>query len=228
MKDGGALLRLAFQIAPFGADQLSGPGGEGGEGDPVLLVRLLHAGGLEVLQDHLGEGLLGAVFGTAFPHGVDQSVVLIHAEHAVRTEALHGEGAGHADFLLVVVGLVVEIFKLSLGGDGGVDLLLPGNAGLPPVGVQLPGRSRPLGIGLARNLPLLPGLFECCVQRLAQRRQLRLPLVPDDIDLRVVGDGLERDVRHALIDKTVADVSMHRLRTRRGAGDFGFLELATA
>ena len=61
-----------------------------------------------------------------------------------------------------------------------------------------------------------------------KRLQLRLPLVPDDIDLRVVGDGFERDVRHALIDEAVADVPVHGLRTRRGAGDFGFLDLAFA
>ena len=67
--------------------------------------------------------------------GVDQLVVLIHAEHAVGAEAFDGEGPGHADFLLVLVGLVVEVFKLGLGGDGGVDLLLPGDARLPPVGV---------------------------------------------------------------------------------------------
>ncbi len=53
-------------------------------------------------------------------------------------------------------------------------------------------------------------------------------LLPDDVDLGVVGDGLQRDVRHALVDEAVADVAVHRLRTRRGAGDFGFLELAVA
>ena len=71
-------------------------------------------------------------------------------------------------------------------------------------------------------------LLERSVQLLAQRLQLRLPLLPDDIDLGVVGDGLERDVRHALVDEAVADVAVHGLRTRRGAGDFGFLELAFA
>ena len=57
---------VAFHVAAFGADQIAGPGREGGEGDPVLLVRLLHAGGLEVFQDHLGEGLLRSVFGAVF------------------------------------------------------------------------------------------------------------------------------------------------------------------
>ena len=66
-EDGGALSpSLAFQVAAFGADQIAGPGGERGEGDLVLLVRLLHAGGLEVLQDHLGEGLLRPVVGAVF------------------------------------------------------------------------------------------------------------------------------------------------------------------
>ena len=159
---------------------------------------------------------------------VDQFVVLIHAQHAVRAEALDGERTGHADLLLVLVGLVVEVFELGLGGDGRVDLLLPGDARLPPFGVQLLRCLRPLVVRLARNFPFLPVLLERGVQLLAQRLQLRLPLVPDDIDLGVVGDGLERDVRHALIDEAMADVAVHRLRTRRGAGDFGFLELAFA
>ena len=67
-EDGGAFLvarfRVAFDVAPFGADEIARPGRERGEGDPVFLVRLLHAGGLEVFQDHLGESLLCAVFGT--------------------------------------------------------------------------------------------------------------------------------------------------------------------
>ena len=73
-------------------------------------------------------------------------------------KALDGERAGDADLLLILVGLVVEVFELGLGGDGGVDLLLAGDALLPPVGVQLLRRIGPLGIGLARNLPLFPGL----------------------------------------------------------------------
>ena len=147
---------VAFQVAAFGADQIAGPGRERGEGDPVLLVRLLHAGGLEVLQDHLGEGLLGLVLGAVLLEAVDQLVVLVHAEHAVRAEALDGEGTGDADLLLVLVGLVVEVLELGLGGDGGVDLLLPGDAGLPPVGVQLLRSLRPRLVGFARNLPFLP------------------------------------------------------------------------
>jgi len=136
-EDGGTFLSLAFQVAGFGADQLAGPGREGDKGDTVLLVRLLNAGGLEVLHDHLGEGLLNSIFVAAFLNlqWVDQIVVLINAQHAVGAEALHGEGTGHADLLLIVIWFIVEIFKFGPGSDGFVDLLLPGYAGLPPVGM---------------------------------------------------------------------------------------------
>ena len=162
-----------------------------------------------------GKVCFSAVASAGFRHTVNQFIVFIHPEHAVRREALDGERPGHADLLLVVVGLVVEVFKLGLGGDGGIDLLLAGNAGLPPVGVQFLRRVRPLGLGLAWNLPLLPGLLERGVQRLAQWFQLRLPLLPDDIDLRVVGDGLQGDVRNALIDEAVADVAVDGLLMAR-------------
>jgi hypothetical protein len=47
-------LRIAFDVAPFGADQLARPGGERREDDPILLVGLLDTGDLEVLQDSSG------------------------------------------------------------------------------------------------------------------------------------------------------------------------------
>ena len=85
-EDGGAFLGIAFHVAAFRANQIAGPRGERGEGDPVLLVRLLHAGGLEILQDHLGKGLFRSVFGAVFFEAVDQFVVLVHAQHAVGAE----------------------------------------------------------------------------------------------------------------------------------------------
>ena len=72
-EDGSAFLGVAFHVAAFGADEIAGPGRERGEGDPVLLVCLLHAGGLEILQDHLGERLLGPVFAAVFLEAVDQA-----------------------------------------------------------------------------------------------------------------------------------------------------------
>jgi hypothetical protein len=70
-------------------------------------------------------------------------------------QTLDRERPGDADLFLVVVGLVVEIFKLRLSGDGGVDLLLPRNPRLPPLGMQLLRLGRPLGIRLVRDFPFL-------------------------------------------------------------------------
>jgi hypothetical protein len=54
-EDGGAFFYIALHVAAFRADQIAGPRCECREGDLVIFVRLLHAGGLEVLQNHLGE-----------------------------------------------------------------------------------------------------------------------------------------------------------------------------
>ncbi len=59
---------------------------------------------------------------------------------------------------------------------------------------------------LAGDFPFLPVGAAGFVELLSQRFEFFLPMVPDDIDLGVVGDGLERDMRHALIDEAVADV----------------------
>jgi hypothetical protein len=86
---------------------------------------------------------------------VDEAVVLIHTEHAVGAEALDGEGACHADFLFVLVGLVVEVFEFGLGGDGLVDFLLPGDAGGPELGEQVFSFQGPVFRALSRQFPLL-------------------------------------------------------------------------
>ncbi len=118
---------------------------------------LLDAGGFEVFQDHLGKRLLGAVVSAGFGDAINQFVVLVHAEHAVRGKALDGERPGHANYLLVVVGLVVEVFELGLGGDRRIDLTLAGDALFPPLGMELLGCVRPFGIDLAWNLPFFEG-----------------------------------------------------------------------
>ena len=62
-----------------GADQCARPRRERAEVDLVILVGLLHAGRLQVLQDHLGETPFVAVARFAFPDvAVDQIVVLIN------------------------------------------------------------------------------------------------------------------------------------------------------
>ena len=85
---------------------------------------------------------------------------------------------------------------------------------------------RPLRIGLARDLPFLPVTLEQRIQGLAQWLQLLLPPVPDHVDLGVVGDALQRDMRHPLVDETLADVAARGLAARDAPRDFGFLQLA--
>ena len=65
-EDAGAAFGLALGVAALGADQLAGPGLEGGELDAVALVLLVDAGAAEVLEDGLDVGLglgLAAVAG---------------------------------------------------------------------------------------------------------------------------------------------------------------------
>ena len=53
----------------------------------------------------------------------------------MRREAFDGERPGYANLLLILVGLIVEVFKFGLGSDRGVDFLLASDACLPPIGV---------------------------------------------------------------------------------------------
>ena len=73
----GAGLVPAFDVAPFRADEISRPGGDGGERDPVLLVRLLDAGSPEVLHDDAREVLRLPVSESHLRHVVDEFVVLV-------------------------------------------------------------------------------------------------------------------------------------------------------
>ena len=231
-EDGGALFGAgcfpAFEVAAVSADQIARPRGQRREADLVFLVRLLHAGGLEVFQDHLDEVAFFAVAGFRLRCLVDQFVVFIDGQDAVGRQAFDRERPGDADLLLVLVGLVVEGFELGLGGDGSVDFLLAGDAGLPPVGVQFLRGIGPFSIDVSGDFPLLPLLAQRLVDLLTQRFKHLLELVPDDVDLGVVGNGLQRDVRHALVDKTLANVAERGLAGGHCAGDFGFLDLAFA
>ena len=82
-EDGSAFFHVPFHITSLSTDEIAWPRRERGEGDFVLLMRLLHAGGLQILQDHLREALLRAVFRAILFQAVDQLVVFIHTEHAV-------------------------------------------------------------------------------------------------------------------------------------------------
>jgi hypothetical protein len=87
----------------------------------------------------------------------------------MRRKPLHRERPRHPDLALVFIRFVVEILEIGFSRNGSVDLFLPCDALLPPLGMQFPGFLRPFAIGLARNLPFLPLLFERLIQLLAQR-----------------------------------------------------------
>ena len=140
-------------------------------------MRLLHPGGAQVLQDGGGEILLPVVAEAGVRHPVDQFVVLIHAQNAVRRQALHREGAGHPHLPAILVGLVIEVFVIRLGRDGGVDLPLPGNALPPPLPVQGTGRRFPRvgGTGRQRIQVIVP--FEVRVE--VAQKALHLAVVAE-------------------------------------------------
>ena len=82
----------------------------------------------------------------------------------------------------------------------------------------------PFFVCLAGDFPLLPFLAKGLIELLAQRFQCFLEFLPNDIDLGVVGDGLEGDVGHPFIDKTLANVATGGLGRWCGMGNFGFLD----
>ena len=97
----------------------------------------------------------------------------------MRREAFDGEWSGDADFLVVVVGLVVEVFELGLGGDGSVDLLLSRDALLPPIGVQflcaITGHFASASRGISHSSQFC---FSAAFKLLAQRFQAAVAIVP--------------------------------------------------
>src|SRR5438128_10004045 len=106
----------------------------------------------------------------------------------MRREAFDGEWPSYSDFLIVDVGLVVEVFDLSLGSDGIVNLFLSSDALRPPFRVQVLRSIGPLVVGVARDFPFFPMLLKRRVELFAQGFEPLLEVFPDDINLCVVGD----------------------------------------
>ena len=169
----------------------------------------------EMVEHHVGEvgGRGDAHRAAALAVSGGQRIgqlVLLGGHDAVRREALHRERPGDAHPGIVHVGPVVEVLDIGRLGDRGVDPPLPLDARLPPGGVQLLGGVGPRFASASRGIfPLLPvscpsALLSCSPQRL----QGLLVRLPDDVDLGVVGDGLERDMRRALVDEALADVAV--------------------
>ena len=221
-EDPAAPLALPLREAPLRADVAPpGPADERREPDAVLLPRLLHARDLQILHNDLRE--VPAVrrlplIAVARPRLADRPPVdvLLDERRAVRRQILDRERPGDADALPVDIGFVVEIFLRGVARDGGVNLPLAGEAPLAPRPVRRDRLLRPAGLRRRGNLPLFPRLAERRVQLRPQRLQDGLPLLPDDVDLAVVGDVAQRHVGHALIDETLPHILVGG-RVRGGA-----------
>ena len=130
-------------------------------------MRLLDPGRRQLLQDHACEVLLWAVVSLRLGDAVQEFVVLVDDQYAVRGQALDRERTRHPHLPFVIVGLVVEVLVVRLGRDGIVDLPLAGDSRIPPQSMCL-GRLRGPVLGRrARNLPLIPVAIEPGVQVLA-------------------------------------------------------------
>jgi hypothetical protein len=92
--------------------------------------------------------------------------------------------------------------------------------------VLLGGLLGPRVASLAGHLPVLEVEAALVVDGMPQRLQDFLELLPDDVDLGVVRDRLQGDVRDPLVDEAMADVAVGRGRRRCRARDLGLLELA--
>ena len=110
----GAGVRMTFDVAALGAEEVTGPRGERGEGDAVLLVGLLDAGRVQMFQDYGREVLMPVVAGLGLGKMVGQFVILVDAGRAMRRQALHRERAGDADDAPILVGLVVQVLEVRL------------------------------------------------------------------------------------------------------------------
>ena len=201
----------------------------------VRPCRLLDAGGLQVFQHHRAKSVSGSSRPLGLPalalggvEDVDQ-FVFSRRHDAMGRQAFDRERAGDADAGFVLIGPVVEDSNSALAAIEASISFWRAMRSSHHSGVHASfggGVARAIsGCRASRGFPILShflpsaALFNAC----AQRFELRLELLPDHVDLGIVGDGFERDVRRALVDEALADVAVRRLRLGRElAGDLRF------
>ena len=222
-EDPSATFGFAFHVTAFGADHFSGPRVQAGEVNLVFLTSLLDSRHFEVIQNH-GHKVAAVLTGTGCCR-IKQFAVRADAQHAMRREAFHGERACYTDFFLVLIGLIIQIFVVRLGCDGGINFLLAGDTRLPPVGVQLQCLLVPCRIRFAGDFPLFPLFAEKFIQLYTQGFHCLLPLVVNNINFGIVGDRFQRDMWHALVDEPQIDIIEGGSRGSRTVVQFRFFGL---
>src|SRR5690606_13736756 len=159
-------------------------------------------------QHHFREALDGATVGrNPTLKRVNQLVVFIDHKGSVRRNALNSKWSRYSYHPRILVGLVVQILELRPGRNRRVDLLLTLDAELPPLRVDPLCLIGPAVVGGARYLPFLPALAENRIQLLPERLKLFLELLPDDVDLRVVGNGPQCDAGYPFVHETIPDIA---------------------
>ena len=143
----------------------------------------------------------------------------------MRRKAFHCERASYSCPVAVFVGLVVQELKLGSCRNRGIDHLLSGDALVPPLLVQFMRFLCPRLVGIAWDLPFLPLHLQRPVQRLPEWLQLFLVLLPNDVDLGIVGYVPQGDVGHPLVDEPLPHVAVGGHLRRGAAGQLGLLEL---
>ena len=120
-------------------------------------------------------------------------------------DGLDGEGAGDADFRPIVLRLIVEGFLGSVSLNARVDLGLPLLPGGKELFMGFLCNFRPGGVGVEGNFPLFVGGLYGGVESGEGGLDLRPVLLVDDVDLGVIRDGFEGDMRDGLVHKAACD-----------------------
>ena len=197
--DGGAFALAVLLVFALGGDQrAAGPGFQRGERQALVLARVLHAGGAEVVED--GGGEVGVRFrnaervtrrggfaGFLLDCREQGCVVFAGGEDAVGRERFHCEGAGDADGVALRVGAIVEVLGVGVASYGSVDFLLALVARLARTFLAQLGLF-PTPYQEVCGEPAIPRMW-LSVPSFSERERFAecwLPLGMDDVDLGVV------------------------------------------
>jgi hypothetical protein len=171
--------------------------------EALLLHGILHARLPQIVENNVDERASRVV---PFSCGLRIRALGVRRQYAMRGETLDSKWAGDADALGILVRLIVEKLGLRPQGNRIVDCLLPCAAKGPPFPVDHRCFRSPILVRFARDLPIFPLLVGESIQLLAHRFQFFLVLCVNCVNLVIVRDRFEGDVRNAFIDKSLLHV----------------------